>query len=210
MCVKFKVMTINAALVSWISIAGEVCRKLIYLPEYKNASRISIYLSMPQAEISTRFIVLDALQQGKKVFVPYTYAKPTPPANEPRSVMNMVSLHSREDYESFSPDAWGIPTPSKASIQERETCLVDDEIKSGTDVRAKTANEGLHMVVMPGMAFDRRLARLGHGKGYYDFFLHRLHQQGAETKMPFLGKSILSRPYLQTPSDSLTLSWPRS
>ena len=143
---------------------------------------------MPTGEISTRAIVLDALQEGKKVFVPYTYALSSAAANGPQSVMNMVSLQSKEDYDTLRPDAWGIPTPSRETMSERESCLGDDEIKSDELVREKTA-EGLHLVVMPGMAFDRRLARLGHGKGYYDFFLHRLYQQEAPTQMPFLGNS---------------------
>lgn len=149
---------------------------------------------MPTSEISTKAIVLDALQQGKKVFIPYTYVTPLA-APWPRSVMNMVSLQSKEDYESLDPDAWGIPTPSKASISERNSCLKDDVFRSDGLTGASTNNKSLDMVVIPGMAFDEDLARLGHGKGYYDFFLKKLHQQvnvahGKENQMPFLGKAI--------------------
>lgn len=194
MLVEVKAIMMHSALISsWI--AGEACHQLLSLPEYKKASRISIYLSMPKSEISTRAIVLDALQEGKKVFVPYTYAASSPAANGPKSVMNMLSLQSKEDYDSLRSDAWGIPTPSKETISERDSCLRDDEIKSGNPIREKTAKEGLHMVIMPGMAFDRGLARLGHGKGYYDFFLHKLHQQEAETKMPFLGNPTFETLY---------------
>lgn len=174
-------------------LATEVEHQLLCLPEYKKASRIGIYLSMPTGEISTKAIVLDALQRGKEVFIPYTYV--TSLAARPRSVMNMVSLQSKEDYESLHPDAWGIPSPSKASISERNSCLNDDVVRSDGLAGASTSNESLDMVVMPGMAFDGKLARLGHGKGYYDFFLKKLHQQvnvahGKENQMPFLGKAI--------------------
>ncbi len=178
------------------AIADKVREKLLSLPEYKRASRISVYLSMPRGEISTRAIVLDALQEGKRVFVPYTFAMASPMANGPKSVMTMVSLESKEDYESLRPDAWGIPTPSKGTVSERESCLGDDEIRSDEFVRGRSSNGSLDLVVMPGVAFDRGLERLGHGKGYYDFFLHKLHQQVKvskghdENRMPFLGKAI--------------------
>lgn len=151
---------------------------------------------MPTGEITTKAIVLDALQKGKKVFIPYIYATPSPAAEEPKSVMNMVSLQSKEDYESLHPNAWGIPTPNRASISERDSCLIDNGVRSGGLAGASTRNESLDMVVMPGMAFDKGLARLGHGKGYYDFFLQRLHQQvnvahgTAKNQMPFLGTAI--------------------
>lgn len=176
-------------------LATEVRNQLLSLPEYKKASRISIYLSMPTGEVSTKAIVLGALQEGKQVYIPYTFVAPCSSAG-PKSLMNMVSLQSKEDYESLLPDAWGIPTPSRASIIERKSCLNDDEVGSDGLGGASTGNESLDMLVMPGIAFDKGLARLGHGKGYYDVFLQRLHQQvnvafgAAENQMPFLGKAI--------------------
>ena len=100
-------------------------------------------------------------------------------------LMDMVSLHSEADYEALEPDSWGIPTPTDASITERKRCLVD--------TGAGSECESLDMIIMPGVAFDDRLARLGHGKGFYDFFLQRYERNVAaanRTKMPFLGKGF--------------------
>ena len=146
---------------------------------------------MPRGEISTGSIVKDALQAGKRVFVPYIYSKavrPEPKAS--KSVMDMVSLHSLEDYETLAPDSWGIPTPSDASLGGRIGCLDGAEYDDGD---RKVTDEGnIELIIMPGMAFDKAHGRLGHGKGYYDLFLHRYHEQpgpdGSRHHMPFLSK----------------------
>lgn len=148
---------------------------------------------MPGGEISTSDIVHDAFHRGKSVFVPYTCKLNAPPTDGPKSVMDMVSLHSLEDYEALEPDAWGIPTPSKSSISGRRKCLIDSEIYSNDHARDPVKGEHLDMIIMPGMAFDRGLARLGHGKGFYDSFLKRFHQMkviesGSSKRMPLLGK----------------------
>lgn len=141
------------------------------MPEYQNAKRISVYLSMPSGEISTRGIVHDALEQGKQVFIPYTYKLSSPQEGQPKSVMDMLELHSLTDYESFQPDSWGIPTPSQASISSRENSFGGIGVTEGSADLAQ--GRGLDLIVMPGMAFDASFGRLGHGKGFYDYFLER-------------------------------------
>lgn len=188
-------IALNRILIDIINLAHNIERILISLPQYRNARQIGIYLSMPKNEVSTREIVLHALQQEKKVFVPFTY-KVTPSPNKPKDVMDLVSLHSRDDYESLQLDAWGIPTPSKESVWERTTCLEDDEITCKQTPRREPSHVHLDMIIMPGMAFDKKLGRLGHGKGFYDFFLQRYQKskdinQSARITMPFLGKFMM-------------------
>lgn len=153
------------------------------MPEYKAARRISVYLSMPGGEISTSDIVRHALEQGKKVFIPYTYSLDTPNHGQPKSIMDMVELQSMSDFETLQPDKWGIPTPSEDSISSRANCFGGTGITHG---ETEGASAGLDLIVMPGMAFDSHLGRLGHGKGFYDYFLTRCHQV---SRMPFRGKN---------------------
>jgi 5-formyltetrahydrofolate cyclo-ligase len=70
--------------------------------------------------------------------------------------MHMVELQSVQDFESLSKNSWGIPEPS----------IADKRLDSFE------AN-GLDVVLMPGLAFDRNGNRIGYGKGYYDRFLQK-------------------------------------
>ncbi|KAF2763130.1 nagb/rpia/CoA transferase-like protein [Pseudovirgaria hyperparasitica] len=165
-------------------------RNLKNMPEYQRARRISIFLSMPSGEISTSAIVRDALASGKEVFIPYTYKAITHHDGQPSSVMDMVKLWSMNDYDSLKPDRWGIPTPSPDSIPERRNSFDSKGITN----HSIASRSSLDLIVMPGMGFDTELGRLGHGKGFYDYFLWRCSQQlgtADYTRMPFLGKLTL-------------------
>ncbi|MCJ1313800.1 hypothetical protein MMC25_007480 [Agyrium rufum] len=113
---------------------------------------------MPSGEISTTTLVADALSKGKRVFVPYLYREGS------TSLMDMVRLASQEDYEGLERDKWGIPSVSAASVRQRERCIGENGDSDLAD---------LDIIVVPGVAFDIGMRRLGHGKGYYDRFFSR-------------------------------------
>lgn len=145
---------------------------------------------MPVGEISTVNIVRDALARGKKVFIPYTYRRSAQPELKPKSIMDMVELHSFHDFESFQPDKWGIPTPSVESITSRTNSFGGLGLSEGSTDPINGVESGLDLIVVPGMAFDGEFGRLGHGKGFYDFFLDRCRQhseRASGVRMPFLG-----------------------
>lgn len=101
--------------------------------------------------------------------MPFLHKTSNPPPGAPKSVMDMVDLRSISDYESLERDSWGIPTISASTVREREHIL-----------EAETTGS-LDLILMPGVAFDRDsttefVRRLGHGKGFYDRFLHRYMQ----------------------------------
>jgi 5-formyltetrahydrofolate cyclo-ligase len=183
------------------TIATITTKILLNLPVYKNARRIGIYLSMPKGELCTTDIVYDSLREGKKVFVPYIYKSDACGVVKPRSVMNMVSLHSLRDYESLNADAWGIPSVSENTVNGRCQLLDAESDAVGTKSQQKSSinetgsrmesgeTERLDVIVIPGVAFDKNLGRLGHGKGFYDYFLDRYHRSMAGP-MPFLGTCI--------------------
>lgn len=149
---------------------------LLALPEYTAASRLSVFLSMPSREIDTSTVVEHALSSGKQLFVPHIH-RPNPapvPAPATASVMDMLSLSSIEDYRCLRPDSWGIPTIPPESIAARRNVLGD-------------IDGPLDLIIMPGVAFDETFKRLGHGKGYYDYFLTRYRESLLSgTRMPVL------------------------
>jgi 5-formyltetrahydrofolate cyclo-ligase len=152
------------------------------MPEYQNARRISVYLSMPSAEVQTALIVRDALSSGKQVFIPYFYKLRTPQVGEPTSTMDMFELGSLQDYEGFQPDKWGIPTPSEESIDLRSNCFGwKGRAEGGVELEGMSES-GLDLIVTPGLGFDTELGRIGRGMGFYDKFFARCHSHSGLTK----------------------------
>ncbi|KAF4630564.1 hypothetical protein G7Y89_g7575 [Cudoniella acicularis] len=159
-----------------------IWKTIINFKSYQRANRIGVYLSMPTGEVQTDAIVRHALESGKQVFVPYLHKSPNISPDTPKSVMDMVDLRSLADYESLKRDNWGIPTIDSETVTEREHIL-------GNAGECKQ----LDMILMPGVAFDvdpesGLVRRLGHGKGFYDYFLHRYEQgRGSQLKDLSLG-----------------------
>ncbi|XP_023290057.1 5-formyltetrahydrofolate cyclo-ligase isoform X2 [Orussus abietinus] len=120
-----------------------IVEKLISLPQYQQSRRISLYLST-EDEPDTLPLLRKIFDAGKEAFVPRYRGK----------VMEMVKLHSMEDFESLPLTKWNIKQPHFRD--DRENAL----------------QGGLDLIVLPGMAFTINGKRLGHGMGYYDKFLH--------------------------------------
>jgi 5-formyltetrahydrofolate cyclo-ligase len=154
---------------------------------------------MPTGEIQTDEIVRHALSAGKDVFVPYLHQNvQAAPQSEkdgsvaPKKVMDMVRLRGLGDYEGLERDAWGIPTVTDEGVEGREMVL------DGGGRRLS-----LDLMLMPGVAFEVEegergmVRRLGHGKGFYDYFLHRYRTLGehgtekaADTRMALFGLAL--------------------
>ena len=131
---------------------------------------------MPSAEIQTDAIVRHALGSGKQVFVPYLHKSPLETPDTPSRVMDMVHLRDLQDYDSLKPDRWGIPSIDPATVSERQRVL------GGPDGQPSGVSD-LDFMLVPGVAFDLddagAVRRLGHGRGFYDFFLNRYAARAA-------------------------------
>ncbi|EPX71015.1 5-formyltetrahydrofolate cyclo-ligase [Schizosaccharomyces octosporus yFS286] len=123
--------------------SSSVCEKVLSLPEWIKSKNVCLFMSMPHMEIRTHELVHQALKQGKNVFLPKC---------EGRHTMSMYQVYSTDQ---LIINKWQIPEPDGLSPK-----VMDDEIYCD-------------LIIMPGVAFDSNLARLGHGRGYYDDFIHR-------------------------------------
>lgn len=141
---------------------------------------------MPGGEIQTDSIVRHALSSGKQVFVPYLHKSGLAASEGPTRLMDMVSLNDIADYESLQPDKWGIPSIDPRTVHQRQRSVGELDGKRSDDA-------SLDLILMPGVAFDTdptsgTVRRLGHGKGFYDYFLHRYALAATETDMASNGR----------------------
>ncbi|KAJ3276370.1 hypothetical protein HDV01_004993 [Terramyces sp. JEL0728] len=122
-----------------------ISQKLLAHPVYIASKSVSIFLNMP-GEVETFQILQDIFANGKACFIPMCSEK-----------MDMVQLKSIDDFHSLKKNSWGIPEP----LPEENRLNVEQY------------KDGLDLVIMPGLAFDKQGHRMGYGKGYYDKFLSR-------------------------------------
>ena len=113
-------------------------------PEYKAARDVLIYVSTG-SEADTTELIKKCFEDKKNVYVPKVYGKE----------MRFISIGSLDE---LTPGYYGIMEPvSDEPVWE----------KGSRD----TYNDSL--CIMPGLAFDRKVNRIGYGGGFYDKFLEK-------------------------------------
>jgi 5-formyltetrahydrofolate cyclo-ligase len=119
-----------------------ICASFMNLPEYAAARTVMFYVDV-RSEVRTRHSLPEALGQGKRIVVPWC-------------LNGELELFHLESMDELAVGAYRILEP-KAELRE---------------VAAKRLKpEELDLVMVPGVAFDRTGARMGHGFGYYDKLL---------------------------------------
>lgn len=122
--------------------------RVLQLPEYSRAKTVMFYIDV-RAEVRTRHALPAALASGKTIVVPW--------CNE-HGELELFRLNSMDELEL---GMYRILEP-RAELR----LLPERQI----------APHELDLILVPGVAFDRRGGRTGHGKGYYDKLLqHARH-----------------------------------
>jgi len=126
-------------------LSRQIFQQLTALPEYTGARTVMLYLDF-LSEVRTRWFLPTAWSEGKHVVVPYC---------------------ENGEIELFRLDHVGELAPGTIGVLEPRR-----ELRGHGDRKVDRSEPDL--IVIPGLAFDRRGGRLGYGKGYYDRFLHRI------------------------------------
>lgn len=121
-----------------------ICERLAGLPEFARAHCIQFYVDA-RSEVRTRRFISEVIGMGKRVVVPYC-------------VEDHLELSGLESLSDLEVGAFGILEPRP-------------ELRSRSDRRLDVTE--VDLVLVPGVVFDRRGGRMGHGWGYYDRLLAR-------------------------------------
>lgn len=122
-----------------------ICNKLMETSEYISANSILWYVDV-RSEVRTRQHLGKALEQQKKIVVPFC-------------VDGFLQLFHLTSMDELSLGKYRILEP-RADLRD----LPEKKINPDT----------LDLVVVPGVGFDIRGARMGHGFGYYDKLLEHV------------------------------------
>jgi 5-formyltetrahydrofolate cyclo-ligase len=118
--------------------------KLFNEEEFKKAKVVMFYVSLKD-EVDTFFMIDEALKAGKRVCVPVIL----------KEEKKLIAGEIRNRLDDLEAQHFGIYQPKQNRVKE---VPLDD----------------IDLVVVPGVAFDKKNIRLGRGHGYYDKFLSGL------------------------------------
>ncbi len=119
-------------------------RKVFRLTAFRRAHTVCCYVALPY-EVQTWMMIEEMLARGKRVVVPVM---------QPR-LRRLRLSEVRDPGAELIRGRFGVPQPRPRALRPVPLREVD-------------------LVLVPGLAFDRRGHRLGHGLGYFDRFLSRL------------------------------------
>jgi len=137
-------------------LSRRICDRVAQLPEYAAAHAVMLYIDFG-AEVRTRPLLPIARRDGKQIVVPYC-------------VGDEIRLFCLGDINDLTPGTWGILEP-----RDQLRGLAERQVEPGE----------LDLIVIPGVAFDRRGGRVGHGKGYYDRLLRHVRTDAALVALAF-------------------------
>lgn len=147
---------------------------------------MSVYVSMPSGEVDTWELCRTVLRGGKQLYVPRFSAvrqgdSTAAVAAKPVFRRDMDMLQVRDEQElahGLVRNKWGIAEPPPDADGAPRADALD------------ARGDGLDLILMPGMLFDRAGGRLGHGKGYYDRYVQRARAfmaQRGHSPLPAIG-----------------------
>ncbi|MEF8848329.1 MAG: 5-formyltetrahydrofolate cyclo-ligase, partial [Candidatus Thermoplasmatota archaeon] len=96
-------------------------------------------------EVFTHNIIKEAISSGKKTVVPIVDKE-----------RHRLMLSVLESWNDLQPGSYGVLEPKKNCLQ-------------------KISPKEINLIIVPGVGFDKKGNRLGHGEGYYDRLLSKTY-----------------------------------
>jgi 5-formyltetrahydrofolate cyclo-ligase len=157
-------------------------------PLWQGCNSILLFLST-KTEIDTRPLLETALDDGKELFLPRV-EKPPDAEGGPCGIINFYRVLSL--FGPWKSGVYGIQEPAVLPGQKAFGLSPGAAVPEGTPPA---------LVITPGLAFDRKGGRLGHGGGFYDRFFAALDASA----LPYyaLGISLDCQIMEELPHDSL-------
>lgn len=135
--------------------SGEIARNLTGTIEYGESRLIAFYASFDN-EVDTWKLIEESLREGKRVAIPFL-----------RSPSEGLLLSEVRDLtRELTEGSFGILEPKAEFIRPIPL-------------------EQVELLIVPGVAFDRRGYRLGFGKGYYDRLLKAMLPQAVSVGLAY-------------------------
>ncbi len=149
-------------------LSERICEAFIAQPEFAAAKTVMVYIDV-RTEVRTRQHLPKLLEGDKRIVVPYC-------------IDGELELFLLESMEELETGMYKILEP-KAELREVPAKRVD-------------VSE-LDLIMVPGVAFDARGARMGHGFGYYDKLLEH-----ARPDAPLVALAFECQLFPEIPTDS--------
>ena len=150
------------------AVSRKITDRVMQLPEYQTADCVMWYVDV-RDEARTRHALPAALESGKRIVIPYC-------------VDGELQLFHLESMDELETGMYKILEP-RADLRE---------IPSKNVPVAE-----LDLILVPGVAFDARGGRTGHGKGYYDKLL-----ENAKAETPLVSLAFECQMFDEIPMQS--------
>lgn len=128
--------------------SAAIVERTLALPEVRAARCVHAYWPLThRREVDTRPLIRQLRARGTEIVLPVVAA----PGPRDPPLLRHVLL---EDEAALRPNRWGIPEPTGM------TCV---------------SVTNLDVILVPALGAGRNGHRIGHGRGFYDAFLHEVH-----------------------------------
>ncbi len=131
-------------------LSDSICTQVFTQPEYQQAN-VAMWYVHCRSEVRTLDAIAAQLCTDKTIVVPF--------CTKNEIGENMLGLWRLQALNELLTGCWGILEPPPQRWFESERQISADQ---------------LDVIVVPGVAFDRRGGRLGNGAGYYDRLLQQV------------------------------------